>query len=391
MNPKERRAKQTGKFGVEYSVLRKDVFTKIDKAEQHFREQATMDLTRRMASEELQPPQLQIAVAKAVEEQARKRFATPVGVWTPVDKEKLPTLPGIESLNPFVNLEAVKTPATLICQGTQAGERVIVEFEVKGVHLVTLDDIGMRPKMQEQLREIIGRKRGMVLLSALPAGGLRTTTKVVLLSLDRFVREFAAVEDEGNRYDETENIPVTTYNRAGGQSPADVLVRVFRQQPNVVVVRDLVNAATVKMLCDEAAAEERMMIGTVRAKDSVEALLRVYAIEKAPIPEFRNEIAAVLSQRLVRKLCDKCKEPYTPPAELLKQLALPADKVKAFYRPPTAKADEDKAEVCRECGGIGYLGQTAIFELLVVDDLMRKRSPPAPSSTYCGRPPASRE
>lgn len=378
LNPKERRAKQTGKFGVEYFVLRKDVFTKMDRAEQQFREQATMDLTRRMASEELQPPQLQIAVAKAVEEQARKRFASPTGGWTPVDKENLPKLPGIESVNKFTDLELVKTPATLICQGTQGGERVIVEFEVKGVHLTTLDDIGMRTKMQEQFMEVLNRKRAFVILSALPAGGLRTTTKVVLATLDRFVREFAAVEDAGNRYDETENVPVTTYNRAAGQSPADVLVRVFRQQPNVIVVRDLVNAATVKMLSEEVAGEERVAIGTVRAKDSVEALLRVYAIEKAPIAEFREEVAAVLAQRLVRKLCDKCKEPYAPGAEVLKQLGLPADKVKAFYRPPTVKADDDRREICRECGGVGYLGQTAIFELLVVDDLFRKtlaRSP----------------
>ena len=369
LNPKERRAKQTGKFGVEYSVLRKDVFAKIDKAEVAYREQATMELTRRMASEELQPPQLQIAVAKAVEEQARKRFASPIGGWTPIDKEKLPVLPGIDALHPITSLESVKTPSILTCQGTQTGERVIIEFEVKGVHLGTLDELGMRAKMQEQLKEVLNRKKGMMILSALPTGGLRTTTKVVLLGLDRFTREFSAVEDEGNRYDEVENVPVTTYNR---ENLVEILARVFRTQPNVIVMRDLVDAKTLKMLCDELASEERFAISTVRAKDAVEALLRVYAIEKAPVPEFRDQVSAVLSQRLVRKLCDKCKEPYAPSADVLKQLGLPPDRVKAFYRPPTAKADEDKRELCRECGGLGYLGQTAIFELLVVDDLMRK-------------------
>ena len=103
------------------------------------------------------------------------------------------------------------------------------------------------------------------------------------------------------------------------------------------------NAKTLKMVCDEIAKEGRMAISTVRAKDSVEALLRIYGIEKAPIAEFREQVTAVLTQRLVRKLCDKCKEPYTPPAEVLKQLGLPADKVKAFFRPPTVKSgDEDK-------------------------------------------------
>jgi type II secretory ATPase GspE/PulE/Tfp pilus assembly ATPase PilB-like protein len=127
------------------------------------------------------------------------------------------------------------------------------------------------------------------------------------------------------------------------------------------------------MVCDEVEQEGRIAIGTMRAKDAAEALLRVYALEKAPIPEFRNTVTAVLSQRLVRKLCDKCKEAYGPPAEVLKQLGLPPDKVKAFYRPPTIKnTDEDRKEICRECGGVGYIGQTAIFELMVIDDLLRK-------------------
>jgi type II secretory ATPase GspE/PulE/Tfp pilus assembly ATPase PilB-like protein len=373
LEPKERRAKQAGKFGVEYFILRKSVFEKIDKAEKVFREQATMDFTKRMASEELQPPQLQIAVAKAVEEQARLKFATPYGSWTPINKENLPKLPGIEELNPGNAIEPLKTLATLNCQGTQTGERAVIEFEVKGVHLITLEDLGMRAKMQEQLKEVLNRPKGFVILSAIPAGGLRTTTKGVLFNLDRFIREFAAVEDEGNGYDEVENVPVTTYRGAAGETPADVLARLFRSQPNVIVIRDLVNAKSLKMVCDEVEQEGRMAIGTMRAKDAAEALLRVYAIEKAPIPEFRNTVSAVLSQRLVRKLCDKCKEPYGPPADVLKQLGLPPEKIKAFYRPPTIKStDEDRKEICRECGGVGYIGQTAIFELMVVDDLLRK-------------------
>ena len=163
----------------------------------------------------------------------------------PIDKEKLPEAAGHRIVaTHFTDLESVKTPATLICQGTQAGERVIVEFEVKGVHLTTLDDIGMRPKMQEQLNEVLNRKRGHGHLVGVARRRFTDDDQGRAPNLDRFVREFSAVEDEGNRYDETENIPVTTYNRAAGQSPADVLVRVFRQQPNVVVVRDLVNAAT---------------------------------------------------------------------------------------------------------------------------------------------------
>jgi type II secretory ATPase GspE/PulE/Tfp pilus assembly ATPase PilB-like protein len=367
----ERRARQEGKFGVEYSVLRKEVFQNVDNAEKAFREKLTLTLTKKMASEELQPPQLQVEVAKAVEEQARAKFASPVGEWTPVDKEALPTLPGIEPINAHISLSAVKCPCTFTAQGTQAGERVIIQFEHKVTHLTTPEQLGMRAKMQEQLFEVLNREKGLVVFSAPPANGLRTTTKVLIFTLDRFIREFVAVEDESNRYEDVENCPVTTYKSAEGQSPVDVFPKLFRQQPNVIVVRDAVNAASLKALCDEVLEHDRMAITTVRAKDTAEALLRTYALDKTGVKEFAREVSGVLCQRLVRLLCDKCKEPYAPPPEVLQQLGIPAGKVRAFYRPPQAKPGDDEKEVCRECGGIGYRAQTAIFELMVIDDTIR--------------------
>ncbi len=87
---------------------------------------------------------------------------------------------------------------------------------------------------------------------------------------------------------------------------------------------------------------------------------------KAPPAEVAGGVTAVLCQRLVRKLCDRCKEAYAPPSQVLRQLGIPEGRVRAFYRPYQPKP-EDKTEVCRECGGLGYKGQTAIFELLVLD------------------------
>jgi type II secretory ATPase GspE/PulE/Tfp pilus assembly ATPase PilB-like protein len=80
----------------------------------------------------------------------------------------------------------------------------------------------------------------------------------------------------------------------------------------------------------------------------------------------------VVNVRLVRKLCETCKEAYPPPAEVLKQMGLPAGRIESFYRPPTKPIDPKHPEkVCEVCQGIGYRGRTGIFELLVVDDLMR--------------------
>ena len=210
----------------------------------------------------------------------REKFASPLGRWTPVDRSRLPKLPGVEQINPLVSLETVKYPATLASQGTKTGERVLVQFEIKPLHLKTLADLGMRDKMQEQFQELLKRPKGFLLFSALPAGGLRTTIDVVLNGMDRFLREFAAVEDEGSRAREVENIAVTTYKAADGQGPAAVLPKVFRTEPNVVVVRDLPDADTVALICRDVAESERLIMGSMRAKDFAEALLRLLVLKR---------------------------------------------------------------------------------------------------------------
>lgn len=255
--------------------------------------------------------------------------------------------------------------ATLASQGTKTGERVMMQFEKTKTRFKDLDELGMRPKMQEQIHELMALPQGFLLFSAMPANGLRTTMNIVLRSSDRFMREFMAVEEETNRYEDVENVMVQTYKAAEGKTPLDVLPDLFLMEPNVVIVRDLVNGSTVDLMCKQV-DHKRLMVGTVRAKDSPEALLRVLALKPSQA-EFARAITAVLSQRLIRKLCEKCKEAYQPAPEVLQQLGLPADRVQAFYRPP-----QQPEEVCEHCKGIGYVGRTAIYELLIVEEPLRQ-------------------
>ncbi len=261
---------------------------------------------------------------------------------------------------------SIQFAGTLASQGTKTGERALIQFERRQVRFKTLDELGMRAKVQGQLKELLSLEKGFLLFSAMPAAGLRSTVDVVLHQTDRLVREFMAVEEETGRYEQIENIPVTTYKAADGQSPASVLPKMFRTEPNVVVVRDLVNAETVSLLCKEISSENRLVISTMRAKDAVEALLRVLALGVLPV-EFAQVVSGVLCQRLVRKLCEACKEAYAPAPKVLQQLGIPKGRLQAFYRPP-----QQPEEVCPECGGVGYKGRTAIFELLTVGDTVRR-------------------
>lgn len=259
------------------------------------------------------------------------------------------------------------TPA-IVCQGTQTGERAIVSLAGDKLVITQLADTGMRDKMQEQLKEILAQENGFVLLSAMPGGGLSTALHGALRATDRLMRDFVAVEDEADKEQEVENVEITTYNAAGGETPDSVLPKLIRKEPNVIVCRDLPNAETVRILGQEA-SDNRLIVSTIRAKEAVEALLRVLML-KVPAAEFAPVVTAVLNVRLLRKLCDECKQPYTPPPDMLKKLGLPPERIKAFYRPPVPQEGE-KMEICGACGGIGYHGRTGIYEMLVVNDHLR--------------------
>ncbi|MHB8899023.1 MAG: ATPase, T2SS/T4P/T4SS family [Thermoguttaceae bacterium] len=270
----------------------------------------------------------------------------------------------------LIEYKKLKYGAALTSQGTSTGERAVMQFTSDRTLFKTPDDLGMRPKMQEQIKELMAAKQGFFIFSAMPGAGLRTTTHVVLRSADRFVREFMTLEEESNRYEPVENVHTTTYRKDDPEKTLnESLRRFFLQEPQVCILRDLVDGQMLGEICQEIVREGRFVISTIRAKDAAEALARLAAM-KPPLRELSQSMTAVLNQRLVRKLCDDCKEAYAPPPNVLQQLGIPQGRVNAFYRPP--QPPEDPREICKTCHGLGYQGRIGLFELLVVGDAVRE-------------------
>ena len=263
--------------------------------------------------------------------------------------------------------EGKRYAAMLISQGTQTGERVILQLDRPHEEFKTLRELGMREKMEEQLKGMMIRSQGLFLFSAPPQGGLTTTVRLALNLTDRYMNDFVALQDEASPEPLAENIELKTYSSAKSEVPQKVLESLLRREPNAVVMHDLPNTETAQMLCDHA-LENKLVISTVRAKEAVEALLRVLLL-KVPAALFAPAVYGVLNQRLIRKLCDNCKQSYEPAPQLLQKLGIPAGRIEHLYRPPEA-SEQDK--VCPLCNGIGYYGRTAVFELLTVDDTLRQ-------------------
>ncbi len=261
----------------------------------------------------------------------------------------------------------LKMPTKLTSQGTKNGERVIIQFDDPNLRKRRLPDVGIRQKLQDDLLELFRQPKGLIVLAAPPGGGLTSLTTVCLAAIDRFTRTVMAVEDIRNKDVEVENVPITTYDSLEQETPLTKLPGVIRQFPDVLVVPDVTDSDTLKLLCEEA-REERMVITTVRAKEASEALLRPLLTKVSP-KSYALAVTAVVAHRLVRKLCESCREAYPPPPQILQRLGISPDKVPAFYRPPT----QPRQEVCPECNGIGYKGQTGIIELLPVNDAVRQQ------------------
>ncbi|MCC7475140.1 MAG: Flp pilus assembly complex ATPase component TadA [Pirellulales bacterium] len=258
---------------------------------------------------------------------------------------------------------------SLSTQGVPTGERVVLQllggYQRAFQHYA---DLGMRPKMIEQWADVMETPKGLVIFAGMPEGGLTTMTDVSLMETDRLMRDFVAIEEVHHRERELENVEVTTYDATKGELPSKVLPGLIRKYPNAYVLRDFSDPEASKLLINEARDDERLVVTAVHAKSAPEALLRLLQL-KVPHKDFASVVTAVLCTRLIRKLCDACKVAYAPTPDLLKKLGIPQGKIEALYRVPKA---EEIEKPCKECGGIGFLGRTGLFELLVVDDKVRE-------------------
>ncbi|MCA9213361.1 MAG: Flp pilus assembly complex ATPase component TadA, partial [Planctomycetales bacterium] len=259
-----------------------------------------------------------------------------------------------------------KYRTSILSQGTKSGERVVLQVAQPHTKFESLEQMGMRPKMIEQLTEVLGRENGFVLFSSMPANGLTATFSAALRLTDRYMRDFVSLQPKGSTEPLAENIGENFWDPSK-DNPEQILQTLIRKDPGAIVMSELPSAAIVTMLCEQAASQDKLVISTVRAKEAVEALLRILLM-KVPATVFAPTVSAVINQRLVRRLCEECKEEYEPSPALLKKLGIPAGRIDKLYK-PADPAEQDK--VCPNCNGIGYIGRIAIYEMLMVDDDIR--------------------
>jgi len=270
---------------------------------------------------------------------------------------------------------------TLTAQGTPTGERVLIDFLPILKAALTFEELGMREQHRERLKEILAKRRDLVVFSSMPADGLTATWVAALKASDRYLRDYVTIQDVAKPEPDVENVESgVRFNAAAGETPMKVLPQVILKQPEVLCVPEIADGATLNAVLDQILDEDRKALVSIRAKEAVEAILRLMML-KPDVEKLAQALGAVINQRLVRKLCDACREAFQPPPDVLQRLGIPPGKVQVLYRekqplppgvePPKPKKG-DPPLICPKCNGIGYYGRTAIYEILVIDDRLRE-------------------
>lgn len=253
--------------------------------------------------------------------------------------------------------------------GSVAGEKMVIRILDGSKSMGSLKKLGMREKLKDQIEAIVNQPHGMLIVCGPTGAGKSTTLYACLSEIDRFQKNVITLENPVEY--QIDNVTQIEINPKAGKTFASELRSILRQDPDVIYVGEIRDKETAEISC-QAAQTGHMVFTTVHANDSVTAFGRLLDLGVAPFM-IANSVSAILSQRLVRVLCPKCKVKYRPNPEILKKFNLSPEKYEFFYKSKSEVKQEgnDDSPPCKNCGGTGFRGRSGVYELLVLNENIR--------------------
>lgn len=242
---------------------------------------------------------------------------------------------------------------------TQHGERVVLRLLDKQSARLNLEVLGMPSDILAEFEELIKKPNGILLVTGPTGSGKTTTLYSGLNRLDRKRLNILTVEDPVE-YD-LDGVGQTQMNSKIGLTFASGLRSILRQDPDVVLVGEIRDLETAEISV-QASLTGHLVLSTLHTNTAVGAVTRLVDMGVEPFL-IASSLVGVLAQRLVRKLCPDCKESHSPDASERELLGLSASQSVEIYR----------AKGCASCDQIGYRGRLGIYELITINEGLRKR------------------
>ena len=253
------------------------------------------------------------------------------------------------------------------------GEKVVMRVLDNSTAQLTLADLGFEPANYESYAESFTKPYGMILVTGPTGSGKSTTLYATLNIVSTSDKNVITVEDPVEY--RLPGINQVQVNNAAGLTFASALRSILRSDPDVVLIGEIRDHETAQIAI-EAALTGHLVLSTLHTNDAPSAITRLVEMGIEPFL-VGSAVDAVLAQRLARRLCARCKEPYTLTAEQLRQARFdwPEDRaLPTVYRPVG----------CTTCSKTGYKGRLALHEVMQVSEEVERLAVERASGTAIG-------
>jgi len=252
--------------------------------------------------------------------------------------------------NKEINIRASALP-------TIYGENIVLRLLDMSAGIYSLEQLGMSPEDRIKLEKMIVKPYGMILSTGPTGSGKSTSLYAILNQINKPEINIITLEDPVEF--RVEKIRQVQLNRKAGMTFASGLRSILRQDPDVIMVGEIRDSETATIAVQAALTGHRVL-STVHTNDAAGAIARFMDMGIEPFL-VSSVILVIFAQRLLRKVCEHCRESYQPPERVLKEWGLLDVEGANFQR----------GRGCFQCMGTGYKGRTGVFEVLVVDDMIR--------------------
>ncbi len=242
---------------------------------------------------------------------------------------------------------------------TVYGEKVVMRVLDKSTALLGLSDLGFLPNSLDRFKSVMGLPYGTILVTGPTGSGKSTTLYATLNQINDVSRNVITVEDPVEY--RLPGINQVQVNPKAGLTFASALRSILRSDPDIVLIGEIRDRETATIAM-EAALTGHLVLSTLHTNDSSSTPSRLIEMGLEPFL-ISSAISCVVAQRLMRKLCERCKEPYEPSKADVELLTRDGDVVveDTIYR----------AKGCPACGKTGYRGRFGVHEILLVTEEMR--------------------
>lgn len=237
------------------------------------------------------------------------------------------------------------------------GESTVMRILDKSKVIISLEKLGMHPKSFEKFNNAMHAPYGVILVTGPTGSGKSTTLYAALNDVKSVDTKIITVEDPVEY--QVNLIQQVHVNEKAGLTFAAALRSILRQDPDIIMIGEIRDQETLRIAI-QAALTGHLVFSTLHTNDAISAIPRIVDMGIEPYL-ISGALIAVEAQRLVRKLCPKCKQPTNLPKAMLAQLENYLPEKYKFYKPVG----------CDECAHTGYSGREMISEILPISDKMQ--------------------